>query len=130
MRLFFQADVKAGSLPEFGYYTPDINNDSHDQNLDYSGAYLQNWLNTWYKAYPNSWQDTLFMITFDEDQGTPGNHVVAFFFNKCITPGQLGGNYNHYSVTKWTETNWNLGSLGVNDVNATSWNTQIPYKSC
>jgi len=126
----FQADVKAGQLPEFGYYTPDINNDSHDQNLDYSGAYLQNWLSSWHTAYPNSWKDVLFMITFDEDQGTTANHVVAFFINHCVSPGQLGGSYNHYSITKWVEDNWTLGTLGEHDVNATAWNTQIPYKSC
>eukprot|EP00456_Euglypha_rotunda_P081773 TRINITY_DN8004_c0_g1_i5.p1 TRINITY_DN8004_c0_g1~~TRINITY_DN8004_c0_g1_i5.p1 ORF type:complete len:161 (-),score=25.62 TRINITY_DN8004_c0_g1_i5:127-609(-) len=126
----FQADVKAGNLPEFGYYTPDINNDSHDQNLDYSGSYLQNWINSYYTAYPNSWKDVLFMITFDEDQGTAQNHIVAFFMHKCISPGQIGGSYTHYSITKWVEQNWNLGSLGQHDVDANSFNSQIPYKTC
>jgi len=126
----FQANVKAGQLPQFSYYTPNINDDSHDQSLDYSGNYLKNWLATWHAAYPALWKNVLFMVTFDEDQGTAQNHVVAFFINQCVSPGTQGGNYNHYSVTKWVEDNWTLGTLGENDVNATSWNTQIPYKAC
>eukprot|EP00456_Euglypha_rotunda_P052219 TRINITY_DN42094_c0_g1_i3.p1 TRINITY_DN42094_c0_g1~~TRINITY_DN42094_c0_g1_i3.p1 ORF type:complete len:277 (+),score=28.57 TRINITY_DN42094_c0_g1_i3:64-894(+) len=126
----FESHVKANQLPEFSYYTPDIDNDSHNRDLDFSSNYLQNWLKTWYAPYPNSWKDVLFMITFDEDEKAENNHIVAFFLNQCVSPGTQGGNYTQYSVTRWVETNWNLGSLGTNDAIASAWNDAIPYKSC
>jgi len=122
----FLIDVKANNLTDLGYYTPNIDNDSHDQNLDYSGQYLTNWLNTNYYPYPNSWSQTLFMVTFDEDEGSEGNHVVAFFKGPNATPGQNGtDSYTHYSITKFVEQNWGLGNLGQNDVNATNFANEL-----
>jgi len=113
-----QKDVM-GSLPNFGYYTPTVNNDSHDQDLDFSGDYLSNWLDSYYTPYANkAWANTLFMITFDEDENTEGNHVVAFFKNVKLSNHTDDGVYTHYSVPKFVENNWNLGSLGQNDVTA------------
>jgi len=118
----FQSDVKKGNLPGFGYYTPNINNDSHDQNLDFSGQYLTNWLATWYTPYPAAWKNVLFLITFDEDEGTEGNHVVAMLRGPNVTVGgTTDGSYTHYSVTKFVEQNWGLGNLGQNDVNANNF---------
>jgi acid phosphatase len=115
----FQSDVKT-KLPNFGYYTPNINNDSHDQNLDYSGQYLQNWLATYYTPYAKTtWANTLFLITFDEDEGAEGNHVVAFFKNVGLTPDASDDtSFTHYSVTAFVENNFGLGNLGQNDVKA------------
>jgi len=122
----FQADVKAGTLPDFGYYTPNIDNDSHDQDLNFSGSYFTNWLSTWYTAYPNTWAKVLFMATFDEDNGVEGNHVVSFFRGPGVTPGQQAdGQYTHYSITKFAEDNWNLGSLGKNDSTALDFATVL-----
>jgi len=114
----FQADVKTG-LPNFGYYTPNINNDSHDQDLDYSGDYLTNWIKEWYTPYARTtWANTLLLITFDEDEGVEGNHVVAFFKNINLSAATDDGTYTHYSVTKFVETNFGLGNLGQHDTTA------------
>jgi len=114
----FQSDVKTG-LPNFGYYTPNINNDSHDQNLDYSGAYLENWLASYYTPYAKTtWANTLFLITFDEDEGIEGNHIVAFFKNINLSNATDNGLFTHYSVTLFVENNFGLGSLGQNDAKA------------
>jgi len=118
------ADVQTNNLPQWGYYTPDINNDSHDQDLNYSGAYFQNWLKTYYLAYPEAWAKTLFMVTFDEDQGAENNHVVTFFRGPGVPVGiQCGGSFDHYSILKFTENNFGLGSLGTNDVTARDFAT-------
>jgi len=118
----FQTDAKNGKLPNFGYYTPNINDDSHDQNLDYSGNYLTTWLATWFTPYPNTWKNVLFMITFDEDEGSEGNHVIAIFRGLNATAGgTAAGSFTHYSVTKFIEDNWGHGNLGQNDVTANNF---------
>jgi hypothetical protein len=123
----FQAYVKANALPNFGYYTPNIDNDSHDQNLDYSGKYYQNWLSSYYFPYVNTtWKDTLFMTTFDEDEGAEGNHVVAFFRHPSLTANAHGTNsYTHYSVTRFVEDNFGLASLGTNDATANDFAAEL-----
>jgi len=117
----FQSDVKV-SLPNFGYYSPNLDNDSHDQDLNFSGAFLQKWLDTYYTPYASTtWKNTLFMITFDEDENSEGNHVVAFFKNVGLTIASDNGPFNHYSITAFVENNWALGNLGQHDVNATDF---------
>jgi len=122
----FQQDVKNGSLPNFGYYTPNINDDSHDQDLDYSGQYLQNFINTWVTPFPSTWKNVLFMVTFDEDDHLEGNHVVSFFMGPLVTIGGQGtATYTHYSITRFIEDNWNLGSLNQHDTTANNFANEL-----
>lgn len=127
----FQTDVQKNALPDFSFYTPNIDNDSHDQSLDYSGQYLTNWLAKYYTPYTASgkaFANTLFMVTFDEDEGSEGNHVVAFFRGPGATPGKSQNtttSYSHYSFTRFIEDNWSLGSLGTNDATSTSFADEI-----
>jgi len=115
----FQADVKANALPQFGYYTPNIDNDSHDQDLNFSSSYFSKWLAAWYTPYVSTtWAKTLFMVTFDEDEGSEGNHVVAFFKHPSLSASSDDTSFTHYSITKFVENNWNLGTLNQNDVKA------------
>jgi hypothetical protein len=121
----FYSDVKT-KLPNLGYYTPNINDDSHDQNLDYSGKYFQSWLASYYTPYANTtWKNTLFMITFDEDEGSEGNHVVSFFKNVALSNSTDNGQYTHYSITAFVENNFALGNLGKNDTTAADFGPKI-----
>jgi len=114
----FQSDVKT-KLPQFGYYTPNINDDSHDQDLDYSGTYFQKWLASYYTPYAKTtWANTLFMVTFDEDGGGEENHVVAFFRNPALSVASDTAQFTHYSITAFVENNWGLGNLGQHDATA------------
>jgi len=113
-------DLQVANLPNFGYWSPNINDDSHNQNLTYSSAYLETWLNTYYTPFPLAWKETLLMITFDEDDVTASenNHIAAFFKSPKLVNTEVGGVYNHYSVTRFVENNFCLGSLGLNDADA------------
>eukprot|EP00808_Paulinella_micropora_P000160 g9789.t1 len=122
----FYRDVLKNDLPNFGFYAPNADNDSHNQNLDYSGKYLQNWLNTWFYGHPEAWANTLLFITFDEDDNhaNEDNHIPAFFpigTNYVKQAGHDQGTpYTHYSFTCWVEENWNLGSLYTYDQKGSS----------
>jgi len=112
------ADIAANQLPQFTYYTPDINNDAHDTNLDYAGKYLKAWLDK-YMNIPNFTRNTLVLITFDEDEYLEGNHVYAVMLGQYVTPGTTdGGAYTHYSIAKSMEINWGLDNLGRHDATA------------
>jgi len=124
-----QQDIKNNALPAFSYYTPNINDDGHDTGLTYAGNYFQSWMNTWY--YPNNgpgqaFYNVLFMVTWDEDEGSEDNHVVAFFKGQNLTYGGTGvDSYTHYSITKFVEQNWGLGNLGQNDVTANNFAQEL-----
>jgi len=111
-------DLAANALPQFSYYTPNIDNDAHDTNLDFAGKYLQQWLSK-YMANPAFSKNTLVLITFDEDEYLEGNHIFAVLLGPYVTPNTSEGSaYTHYSLTATIERNWGIGDLGRKDKGA------------
>ncbi|CAF3628965.1 unnamed protein product [Rotaria sp. Silwood1] len=116
-------DLANKQLPQFAFYTPNINNDAHDTNLSYAGSYLQNWLNL-YLNEPTFMNGTLLIVTFDEDEnyGNQTSRIPAFVWGAdyLYSGVSIPGTFNHYSLTKLLEENWGLGTLGREDVTASS----------
>jgi len=112
------ADIAAGNLPDFMYYTPNIDNDAHDTDLNFAGKYLQGWLAKYMKM-PGFTNGTLILITFDEDEILEGNHIFALLLGPYVTPKTTeGGAYTHYSITRTLELNWGLPDMGRKDKTA------------
>eukprot|EP00808_Paulinella_micropora_P031633 g392.t1 len=120
----FQDDVKNNQLPHYGFYTPDLDNDSHDQDLDYSGQYLQDWLDNYFYAYPDTWKNVLLFVFFQADDGSEGNNIPAFVLTAAdhsyLRPQDAGTDAtlnpngiktNHYSFLKLVQDNFGLGRL-------------------
>ncbi|KAI8070880.1 phosphoesterase family-domain-containing protein [Gongronella butleri] len=118
-------DIQAGSLPNWMFYTPDLNNDAHDTNVTYAG----NWLKGFYQSVlsnPKFLEQTLILITFDEvETYNARNRVWSLLLGNI--PKELKGTtdhtyYTHYSSLKTVEENWDLGSLGRGDAVASESN--------
>ncbi len=63
----FAADVNANALPQWIYVTPNMVNDGHDTDINYSSAWLNYWLVP-LLSNPNFNNDrTLILLTFDEN---------------------------------------------------------------
>jgi len=99
---------------------------------------LKEWLLKWYYPYLNTtWNDTLLMVTFDEDSysaddgsGTnEGNHVYAILKHPCINNGTNATKFNHYSITSFLENNFFLGSLGKNDATVNNFGAILTHKA-
>jgi hypothetical protein len=115
------SDISAGKLSNFMYFTPNIDNDAHDTDLNFGGKWLQAWLDKYMKnsKFTNG---TLLMITFDEDEHLEGNHVFALLLGPYVTPKTSeGGAYTHYSLTRTIELNWGLPDLGRHDKTASDF---------
>jgi len=111
-------DIANNNLPQFMYYTPNIDNDAHDTNLNFAGQYLKDWLNK-YMALPNFTRNTLVLITFDEDEWLEGNHIFAVLLGPYVTAGTTEGSaYTHFSLTRTLEKNFGLKDLGRKDATA------------
>eukprot|EP00808_Paulinella_micropora_P017782 g8820.t1 len=119
----FQTDVKANDLPNLALYSPNGDNSGMNKDEDYSGKYLEVWLDNWFYKYPDAWTNTLFFVTFDRGEDDDNNHVPGFFLaGKYVQEvGQDKGYYcNHYSVTRLIEDNFGLERLAEYDAQAGS----------
>jgi hypothetical protein len=115
-------------VPEFCWYTPNIQNDGHSPpgvpTGDFSRSVL--FLSEWLKAFlppllenPDFSRSTLVVVTFDESIPHADNHVYATLLGDMVRPDTTeSGHYSHYSLLRTVEENFELGTLGNNDVTA------------
>lgn len=118
----FETDLEAKTLPQFAHFTPNMTNDGHDTTIQvaatWSKTFLQPLLENDYFM-----EDTLIVLTFDEnDTYSIKNKVYTILLGGAI-PENLKGTtdstyYDHYSLISSPEANWDLPSLGRNDVDA------------
>jgi hypothetical protein len=101
-------------LPLYSYYTPNMQNDGHDTGTEFAGIWATTFFEEYYSKFPNG---TLFVFTWDESNYHVGtNQIWTFLIGSMITPGTSDHTYfDHYSLLKTVESNWDLGSLGRND---------------
>lgn len=112
-------DLATGQLPQYSYYTPNINNDGHDTGLAYAGNFLDSFLGPRLNKFPKR---TLIVVTWDEDDYLFGNHISTIILGSLVTPNTTDNTqYNHFSLLRTVEDNWNLGTLGRYDTTANSF---------
>jgi hypothetical protein len=116
----FATDLRANSIPEFVWITPNMCNDAHDCTLAASDAWLKIWAAKILES--SAWKDDgVLFVTFDEGNfpppnydgsDGPGGHVVT------VVASPLSKNhyrstqtYNHYSLLRTIEDAWGLPAL-------------------
>jgi phospholipase C len=122
----FFSELDSGHLPSIAYVKPDSLVDGHpaSSKLDLFEAMLENILDK-LKAHPELFEETAFIVTFDEGGGYWDSGFIQpldFFGDGpriplvVISPFSRGGkvvhSYNdHASVVKFIERNWDLKPL-------------------
>ena len=106
----------AATTPAFGWITPNMLDDMHDGTV----AQGDTWLSTAVPALLASpaWteQNSLLVITWDEDDNAPGNQVATFVIASGVPAGFTSAvAYNHYSLLRTIEAAWGLEPLTAND---------------
>ena len=115
----FAIDLASGVLPEFCWYTPDLDNDGHDTDVAFASEWLRAFLSPLLQDQAFR-AETLVVVTFDERHPDADNHVHAVVIGPGATPGTVDDTrYDHYSILRTAEQNWSLGTLGRSDQNAT-----------
>lgn len=126
-----QADVKNNALPQFSWYTPNIQHDGHSPPDDFQPTnplrhvnFIAQWLKgflTPLLANPKFMKGTLVVVTFDESVPHADNHVYTVLLGDMVNPKTVESEmFNHYSLLRTVEENFKLGNLGRNDLTA-SW---------
>lgn len=121
----FESDLAANTLPQWMFITPNMTNDGHDSDVTTAGTWARNFLDPLLSNSNFNTDRTLIILTFDECE----NYLAENRVFTVLLGGAVSGKenttdstkYNHYSLTKTVEDNWDLGNLGENDVSATAF---------
>jgi phospholipase C len=117
----FLDDLNANTLPAFAFVTPNMCNDMHDCSIATGDGWLKSWVpmildSPGYKA-----GRTALFITFDEDNGSFGNHVETLVVTPSTPAGARSSTYfDHYSLLKTTEQMLGITTFLGNAASATS----------
>jgi len=99
------------ALPSFSWITPNLCDDMHDCSVSAGNAWLRRHLSayaSWAKA-----NDSLLIVTFDENDGSPGNQIPTIFYGDHVKPGDYAENIDHYSVLRTIEAAFGLPHDGA-----------------
>jgi hypothetical protein len=109
----------ANSTPNFAWITPNLCDDMHDCSVATGDAWLGNTVPTILNSPAYTSQNSLVLITWDEDDGSQANRVATLVIAKDVPAGfRSNVPYTHYSLLKTIEQAWGLTPLTTNDANA------------
>lgn len=98
------------NLPMVSFVIPDLLDDMHDGTIQQGDAWLQQHLLNYVTWARNN--NSLLIITFDEDDSTAGNHILTLFVGPMVKPGKYTQTINHYNVLRTIEQMYKLPYLG------------------
>jgi phospholipase C len=114
----FQNDWSKNKMPEYGFFTPDLDHDGHDTGVKVSSKWLKSFLEPLLKD-SEKMKGTLIVITYDEAGGEPTNHIYTVFVGPTVKSNfEYTQKTNHYDVLRTIEDNFGLGTLGKKDASA------------
>jgi hypothetical protein len=115
---FSQFPKDFSKLPTVSFVIPNLNHDMHGTKEHKKNSWLISHGDAWLKKNLSpyiSWamkHDSLFILTFDEDNDTPANHIPTLFVGPMIKPGRYSFPINHYNVLRTLEALYSLGHAG------------------
>jgi len=98
------------NLPKVSFVIPDLLHDMHDGTIQQGDA----WLNQHLSGYVN-WAKTnnsLLIVTWDEDDGSAGKHITSVFVGPMVKPGKYSEKISHYNVLRTLEAIYGVPYLG------------------
>lgn len=106
----FPAPGNYASLPTVSFVIPNNDNNMHDGSIAQGDA----WLNSRMSAYAN-WaraNNSLLILTWDEDDGGPRNQIPTVFYGAHVQPGSYNETISHYNVLSTLEEMYGLPKTG------------------
>ena len=98
------------TLPTVSFVIPDLMDDMHNGSIQQGDAWLQQHLLKYVTWARNN--NSLLILTFDEDDSSSGNHILTLFAGPMVKPGMYTQSINHYNVLRTIEQMYKLPYLG------------------
>ena len=122
------------TLPAVSVVIPNLQNDMHDGSVAQGDSWLQTNMSG-YVAWAQQ-HNSLFILSFDEDDNANANRVATVFAGQRVVPGSYPETINHYSVLRTIQNAYGLAPTGASataapilDVWAPPANDQPPVAS-
>ncbi|HRH65280.1 MAG TPA: alkaline phosphatase family protein, partial [Bacteroidia bacterium] len=103
------------TLPTVSFVVPNLINGMHDgtdpSRITTGDTWLQSTLDAyiqWAKSH-----NSLLVLTFDEDEGASGQHILTFIIGDHVVPGSYSNSINHYNVLRMLEDMYTLPHAGA-----------------
>ncbi|MFA1538406.1 alkaline phosphatase family protein [Actinomadura monticuli] len=96
-----QFPTNYANLPTVSFVVPNLCNDMHDCSVGTGDTWLKNNLSayaTWAKS-----NNSLLVVTFDEDNSLSGNKIATVFYGASVKTGAYSTQYNHYNLLRTIE---------------------------
>jgi acid phosphatase len=95
------------NLPSVSFVVPDMCHDGHDSCAPISNTVLQydTWVSQNLDAY-KQWcinNNSLLIVTYDEDDFTPTNKIATVFYGAHVAVGTYSQTINHYNILRTIE---------------------------
>ncbi|KAG8160633.1 hypothetical protein KVR01_008897 [Diaporthe batatas] len=121
----FYEELASNSLPQWIWVTPNMTSDGHDSSITVAGQWARTFMEPLLSNKNFNVDRTLIILTFDECENyLAENRVLAVLLGSAVSDALVGttnsNRFDHYSLSKTAENNWNLGNLGKHDVGAAS----------
>ena len=97
-------------LPTVSWVIPDLLDDMHDGTIAEGDTWLEDNLSD-YVTWAQS-NNSLLIVTWDEDDGSEGNQIPTIFVGPMVKTGQYSEMINHYNVLRTVEAMYHLKPLG------------------
>src|SRR5438105_3975613 len=122
----FMVDAKAGELPNYSFYSPNMFHNGHDTSLEVSAAWLRRFVESLRQTTAMR-QRTLLVVVWDEGGGDDmrSNRVLAMLLGDVVRPGRYSTRLTHYSLLRTIEDNFGLRPVAAGDSNAATVPDQV-----
>lgn len=98
------------SLPTVAFVIPDLDHDMHNGTIAAADLWLEQNLSAYVQwAYSNN---SLLIVTWDEDDGSEDNHIPTLFVGPMVKAGRYAEHIDHYTVLRTLEEMYELAPLG------------------
>ena len=97
-------------LPTVSFVVPNLNNDMHDGSVSTGDSWVMNNMNNyvqWAKMH-----NSLFILMFDENDGSANNHVLTIFCGQMVQSGTYTEHIDHYNLLRTIEDFYGLSHIG------------------
>jgi phosphatidylinositol-3-phosphatase len=103
---FSRFPTNYGTLPSVSFVVPNLCNDMHDCSISTGDTWLKNNIDgyaQWAKA-----NNSLLILTFDEDDHSQSNQIPTVFFGQHVKVGNYSEHITHYNVLRTIEDAFGL----------------------
>jgi phosphatidylinositol-3-phosphatase len=106
----FPSSSSYASLPTVSLVDPNLNDDMHNGTVQQGDTWLKDNMSA-YATWAAS-NNSLLIVTWDENDGSAGNHIATIFAGADIKTGKYTEKITHYRVLRTIEAAYGLTPLG------------------